>query len=663
MTLRHYLVCLILCSLLLAACQSTSPSQWQWERAEAGLPRQSITLAVAADPTDPNRLWVGYYAPAGLATSDDGGQTWTTGIGATGLADNPVFDLLFVPPQGGETSGTLWAAVRDGLLRSVDGGANWQLLVDGLPPAPVFALAADATGRVYAGLDDAGVYAQGEEAHEWETLTPPQSPFAGGDVRGGLASTAVLSLAVSPDGRQLYAGTADRGIFASQDGGRTWVNTYPDHYVPNLALNPTNPAQAVASLRDRLVRTRDGGQSWHTLPVAWAQDEVASLLWLENGALGAGTGQGRLYRSLDGGDSWVEGGTGLPRGSVLDLAVIGTRLLVATWTGLYDSEDGGETWRYLTSTLGNPNAQALLTTEAGLLLGTRAGLFRWQPDTRQWEVAPGDFPPGGIASLAADPANPQLLYAGTSGDGLYRSVDGGANWQRMPTLGVGIPAVAVDPKDGDRVYILAAWERVYESRDGGQSWQARWEGLGDAIEAASIAVDPLKSNVYVGTETGLYRSHNNGFWRPVAPTLADQTVLALLAQPAPPSAGGGTVLYLGTTRGVYRSLDGGATVQGRMEDWNAKRGRLEDGWWEDEGWGQGLENVSVTALLADPDNPSLLYAGTAYAGVYQSLDWGHTWQPIGPVELTEDVVEGLAWGPENELFVASASGVWVGMRR
>ena len=76
-----------------------------------------------------------------------------------------------------------------------------------------------------------------------------------------------------------------------------------------------------------------------------------------------------------------------------------------------------------------------------------------------------------------------------------------------------------------------------------------------------------------------------------------------------------------------------------------------------------MEGVSVTALLADPHNLSQLYAGTAYAGVYQSLDWGHTWQPIGPAELTEDVVEGLAWGPEGELFVAMASGVWAGVKR
>jgi hypothetical protein len=75
-----------------------------------------------------------------------------------------------------------------------------------------------------------------------------------------------------------------------------------------------------------------------------------------------------------------------------------------------------------------------------------------------------------------------------------------------------------------------------------------------------------------------------------------------------------------------------------------------------------LENISVTALLDDPENPGRLYAGTAYQGVYQSEDWGYTWQPIGPEELAEDTIAALAWGPAGELFVAAPSSVWAGER-
>jgi ligand-binding sensor domain-containing protein len=196
--------------------------------------------------------------------------------------------------------------------------------------------------------------------------------------------------------------------------------------------------------------------------------------------------------------------------------------------------------------------------------------------------------------------------------------------------------------------MLARWERVYESRNGGQSWQARWDGLGVTVEAASLAIDPVAPVVYVGADTGLYRSHGGADWEIVAPAIADQTVLALLAQRIPPTSGGGSVLFVGTTRGIYRSLNGGETVQSGSSE---------------SGWGQGLENISVTTLLADPQRSDHLYAGTAYNGVFQSVDWGQTWQPIGPTDLTQDVVEAIAWGPNGDLFIAATSGVWRGLPR
>jgi ligand-binding sensor domain-containing protein len=619
--------------LFLTACQSLPRPDWHWARAEDGLPRQAIALSLAVDPDQPDRLWVGYYAPGGLATSQDRGQSWSvSGSDQPGLADNPIFDLL---PAGKGTG--LWAATRDGLLYSPNNGGNWQpISAIALPSESVFALAADARGRLYLGLDDAGLYAQAE-AGEWQSLAPDEP----------LARAAVLSLAVATDGQRLYAGTAQHGLFASQDGGQSWVNTYPGHYVPNVALNPTNPNQAVASLRDRLVRTLDGGQSWHTLPMAWAREGVFSLLWLADGTLGAGAGQGQIYRSLDGGTSWLAGAALPNRGAVLDLAVTGERILAGAWTGLYASDDGGQSWSLLAPSLGKPNAHALLNTPGGLLLGSQAGLYRWQSDSQKWEPASSNFPQVGVASLALAPSAEQTIYAGTTIAGVYRSEDGGQHWQELPSLRVGTPALAVDPTEPDRIFMLAAWERVYESTNRGELWLARWEGLGVTTEAVSLALDPQAQIAYLGGDTGLYRSRDSEPWQWVAPALADQSVLALMTQPLPPSLGGGTVLYIGTTRGVYRSLDNGQTVQPSQPG---------------QEWGQGLADVSVTAFLVDPADPRYLLAGTAYQGVYESTDWGRTWQAIGPAGLAEEVIEALAWGPEGELFVAAAGGVWRGVR-
>jgi photosystem II stability/assembly factor-like uncharacterized protein len=259
--------------------------------------------------------------------------------------------------------------------------------------------------------------------------------------------------------------------------------------------------------------------------------------------------------------------------------------------------------------LGIPSGRVLLNRAGELLLGTQSGLFRWQPAAQTWSAMSANFQSGGLHALAFDPANPQILYAGTVGGGLYRSDDAGQSWQQLPTLEVGIPALAVDPANSHHLYILAAWERVYESKDGGQNWQANWDGLGETLETTSIAVDATTSGgstIYVGAETGLYRRHGNQGWEQIALLLADQSVLTLLVQPELPTTGAKSRLYIGATRGVYRSLDGGASLQACTRDTLS--------------WGCGLEQISVTALLVDPEQPRHLYAGTAYNGVYQSLD-------------------------------------------
>lgn len=628
---------------LLVACQTptpASPPQWQWVRAENGLPRQAaIVLAVAINPTDPDQLWAGYYAAGGLLSSQDGGQTWTAG--GSGLADNPIFDVLLAPSTGDNDSTVqLWAAARDGVLTSSDGGQSWQS-VPGLPAATAFALAADTKGRLYAGFDGAGIHARAEDG-QWESVVPEDS---------ALASAAVISLAVSGDGQFLYAGTSGQGIFASRDYGRHWQAAYEGKYGSNMVINPMNSQQAIASLRDQVVRTQDGGQSWQpitSLPLKF--DEATSFLWLANGALITGTSQGQLYLSPDAGTTWSQGGTGLPSGGVLDLAGAelpedgAYRLLAATWNGLYGSDDLGETWQNLAPDLGTINAHALLTLDGGLLLGTGADLFRWQDDDQRWRSATDVIRSGGIQSLSVDPTNSQQIYAGSSGDGMIASRDGGETWQSVSGTGVGIPALAVDPLDPNHLYKLAAWERVYESYDAGETWLARWDGLGDVLETVSLAVDPAGKFIYVGTEDGLFRAEGSKPWNLTARALSGQSILALLPQ----STVNGSTLIIGTTRGVYRSLDHGDTVEGAADTS------------PDTVWGRGLEHISVTALLADLRRVDTLYAGTAYHGVYQTNDSGQTWQSIGPADLSDTVIEDLAWGPNSELFIAAANGVWRG---
>jgi hypothetical protein len=57
----------------------------------------------------------------------------------------------------------------------------------------------------------------------------------------------------------------------------------------------------------------------------------------------------------------------------------------------------------------------------------------------------------------------------------------------------------------------------------------------------------------------------------------------------------------------------------------------------------------------------LVFAGTAYAGVYQSIDGGAHWQPIGPADLSAETIEAMAWGPSDDLFVITPYSIWRGV--
>ena len=130
--LKFFLAVLLFSGLVLVSSTAWRQNEpaiepWQWSRAETGLPREAITLAVAAHPDDPDRLWAAYYQSGGVLTSRDGGQSWVEA--AKGLAGNPVFDLLVTRSAGTGTETTkVWAATRGGLFWRAEAGATWEPL-------------------------------------------------------------------------------------------------------------------------------------------------------------------------------------------------------------------------------------------------------------------------------------------------------------------------------------------------------------------------------------------------------------------------------------------------------------------------------------------------------------------------------------------------------
>jgi photosystem II stability/assembly factor-like uncharacterized protein len=594
-----------------------------WEPFSQGLPSYALTLAVAADPSQPGVLYAGAYHPPGLWRSDDDGQTWLRDD--QGLENQPVFTLHW-----DQVRSRWWAGAGDGLYYRSAQDEAWQ--PSDLPRSPAYALAQDHAGQLILALAGTGLFLSADG----ETWNP--FPMGKGSGQGPSPSREILALGVSPDGQDLYVGTAGDGLWLSHDAGMTWspVPQMADDYVSALLVDPEAGAWAYVRTLSQVYRSDDGGRTW--APVPDLDKRAYSFALGADGAHYVGL-NGQVARSDDGGLHWMFFDNGLHPGTdVLDLAVAShdpARLYAAAWEGFYRSEDGGQTWRRCSQGLGNVEVDALAWDGQGVAVaGTRMGIYRWREDADRWEPLPQGFQDRHVQVLESGPHS-QVFYAGTDA-GLLRSEDGGQTWVEVASglTGRGMPDLAVDLQSPEHLYIRLKFERVYESWDGGQNWEARWEGLGAAREV--ISIDLGSSGLLVaGANDGLFRwASGEGHWQRVAPGLEGQTVFTVVIDPQDE-----TLVYAGATDGLWRSQDGG-------DSWSR--------------WGDGLAGITVTAIGLDPMDEQVAYAGTMYEGLYVTEDGGATWRPEqSGVPTTTASVRAILLSPDGQqVYVATDQGVF-----
>ena len=169
----------------------------------------------------------------------------------------------------------------------------------------------------------------------------------------------------------------------------------------------------------------------------------------------------------------------------------------------------------------------------------------------------GDVP---IPALAIDPLTPTTLYAGTSGGGVFKSTDGGANWSATSLTNIAVSALAIDPLTPTTLY-AGTDGAVYKSTDGAASWNMT--GLA-GIAVFSLVVNPLTpTSLYAGTDGAVYRSTDGGAsWNATSGLFGRVSSLAIDPL-TPTTVYAGTAIYGGTpfgpSGGVYKSTDGGAS--------------------------------------------------------------------------------------------------------
>jgi hypothetical protein len=251
-------------------------------------------------------------------------------------------------------------------------------------------------------------------------------------------------------------------------------------------------------------RQEPGG--WRRLDVP--ATDVQAIAFAEGGgvlAVGAGSA---VDVSADGGRSWRRAELETS-GRVTALGISGASILAGTdRDGAFLSANEGKSWAHL-----GLEGQMVLAVHGDKLAGTEQGLWRRESGSK-WRKLPLD------AVVTAVCATGDGLLAGTEDHGVFRSIDGGASWQKCSGVEEGINALAAS---GARALAGTSTGRVYESPDAGLTWSPL-EALPTAIMALALDAEGAFAGTY---RAGLFELEGKK-WRPVNEGLESAGALDLL---------------------------------------------------------------------------------------------------------------------------------------
>jgi photosystem II stability/assembly factor-like uncharacterized protein len=245
---------------------------------------------------------------------------------------------------------------------------------------------------------------------------------------------------------------------------------------------------------------------------------------------------------------------------------------------------------------------------------TGEGLFRSTNGGASWTAIRGDS----TSNVAVDPTRPDTIYAGTESGGeaggVQKSTDGGAHWTALPLNTFAVLAVAVDPARPSRLYAGTVTQGVWRSTNGGASWQPTrmpLPGSRQASEVEVLAVPRAGGIVYAGTLAGVFKSVDAGAtWKLASQGLAAGGVIALAVAPSDPKT-----VYAAVGNGdqhvVFQSRNGG------------------DSWSPTSGPPLAEPPGRVLALAVSPRSPREVWAGTGSNGLFRSTDGGAHWSAAG----------------------------------
>jgi photosystem II stability/assembly factor-like uncharacterized protein len=593
--------------------------------------------SVAPHPTDPNVVYVA-AAQGGVWKTTNGGSNWTpltdqlSSLSSGWLTFEPGNPSVLYYATG-EQHYAIDSYYGDGVFKTTDAGATWtKIAAKSVVGGFIARILVDPanTSRLFV-ASDLGIVRSVDGGANWSVVWSGGSDAWGNDLVFDPASSAVL-----------YAAIYGVGILKSTDGGASWSTVHGG--VPssgftrvNLAIAPSSHLVLYASFVDAngdllgMYRTGNGGTSWSKLS-ATPNYLVGQGLYDNCLAVGPsdpnlcyaggvfpydpGAGDAGLIKTTNGGSSWTDvtiGGDGSQVHPDQHALAFGSGgLWVGCDGGVWKSADGGATWIDC-----NDDLAITQFYEVGLhpgdltqmIAGTQdQGTLLYQNNTVWSQLVAGDGGPCGYDPHDTDVAFTtyvDMWYLQKFRDYAYQA-DVTGPWQSLnERASFTSGALAFDPHRLST--ILVGTYRVWRSDDDGNTWSVTSPDLTNGGVLRDLTICPgVPGAYYASSSDGVvsFTNDNGATWQPRSTGLPVAAIPRVVVGPNDALTAYACTRTITGPR-VFKTVNAGVT-------WTSITGNLPDG-------------VSPHALAVDfRANPDKLYAGTDY-GVWTSSDGGVTW--------------------------------------
>ncbi len=579
--------------------------------------------------------------------------------------------VVAVAPHPSDANTVYIGAASGGIWKTTDGGTNWIPLTDELSVLNHGCVAMDPShpSTVYAGTGEYttrskgdGLFRSTDAGDTWERIATTAEV-------GGTCSR----LLIDPTDSQTIHISGGNGYSKTVDGGVTWTRAFTKSRVSDLAMKSGDPNTLYLGEHGKGIwRSIDGGDSWTQLGGGLPATDVQRILLaaapsnsnvIYTVIINPSAGLRGLYRSADGGDTWVEKANTpnfpYPQGwydaflgvdpTDEDIVYGGGVFPTYAVAGVIKSTDGGDSWvdiscpgNCLTEANLHPDMHAIAFGSDGTVwVGNDGGVWKSPDGGASWINTNGTLTVTQNYAVALNPADPVQVMGGTQDNGtVERQVDD-EDWPQI--LGGDGGFLAYDFDEPARRYVSYVRLAVYRLF-GGSTVNISGPWGGDRRNfIAPLLMDPSDSETLFGGTWRVWRTRNaSGFagWSAYSPDLTDGGTLNVIAA----AVGSSGVLYTG-------SSDGKVFVKPSEADA-----------WQDRS--AGLPSGQVSDIVIDPTDPARAYVAfhnTNGPRVLETTTTGTSW--IDVTGTLPDGVGGRAlavdWRANPPmLFVGSGAGVY-----